>query len=221
VVVYTITNAVNGKIYVGKTVDPIRRWKKHKRWARSKNPSKGMILYAAMKKYGLSSFKFEVVSENMADEAASAMERELIVRFNTRSTQHGYNVTPGGEGNRLSPSAETRAKISAKLKGRSLSAQTRLRVISALKKRDPTIYAKLGEARKGKPRPVHVQEVMRRNNAVGTAVMKARGEQTRTQVLELRSKGLSKREIADCLQLSMVTVYAYTRQPKALAFQNN
>ena len=47
-VVYLITNNVNGKVYVGKTVHTLKeRWRTHLYWA--KRGFKGMVLYSAIR----------------------------------------------------------------------------------------------------------------------------------------------------------------------------
>ncbi len=57
-VIYKITNTINGKAYVGQTVqsNPRARWYQHKENAKKqKHP-----LYCAMRKYGVHNFKFEI-----------------------------------------------------------------------------------------------------------------------------------------------------------------
>ena len=58
--IYKITNTINNKVYIGKTVASIEeRWKEHchdyKRHRCEKRP-----LYAAMRKYGVEHFQIEL-----------------------------------------------------------------------------------------------------------------------------------------------------------------
>lgn len=89
--IYVITNTQNGKQYVGQTNNPHKRWMAHKNQGKiSEYP-----LYRAMRKYGIDSFKFEIIEETTTD---FVNEREVywIKQLNSLSP-NGYNLTPGGE----------------------------------------------------------------------------------------------------------------------------
>ena len=92
--IYKIVNNVNGKMYIGQTVDLSRRKTDHfchLRHNRHFNPH----LQNAWNKYGEENFKFTIIEECDAEEIN---EREIywIKTLNTR-TPNGYNITPGGE----------------------------------------------------------------------------------------------------------------------------
>ncbi len=53
--IYQIPNNINGKIYIGQSIDIKRRWNQHKYGKGS------IILKNAIKKYGINNFKFEVL----------------------------------------------------------------------------------------------------------------------------------------------------------------
>ena len=93
--IYTITNQINGKQYVGKTnlPDPQERWKRHLHDYKAKNKEK-RPLYSAMNKYGVENFVFEVI-----EECDNTEEREKfwIKELNTYGST-GYNATLGGDG---------------------------------------------------------------------------------------------------------------------------
>lgn len=68
-VVYKLTNLVNGKIYVGQTRGSLpKRFRKH--CERANKGAKGK-LYPAMRKYGIINFKPEVLEEIPADKENS------------------------------------------------------------------------------------------------------------------------------------------------------
>jgi group I intron endonuclease len=97
--IYKITNNVNDKIYIGKTeyVKPEERWKQHLREYTRKRCEK-RPLYAAMNKYGIEHFHFEVIEETDNPE-----EREKYWIKNLRTyigfdDCNGYNATLGGDG---------------------------------------------------------------------------------------------------------------------------
>jgi group I intron endonuclease len=94
-IVYLITNKVNGKKYVGQTVQPLKdRWKLHK--SRAKHVYKTAIC-SAIRKYGFSSFSIEVLHECETKEEMGFFEKYYIFFLNT-NPPFGYNLTGGGEG---------------------------------------------------------------------------------------------------------------------------
>lgn len=93
--IYKITNLINGKIYIGKTLDTIeKRWKDHKsdsvRPRCEKRP-----LYSAMNKYGIENFIIEEVEE-CSEKELSEREKYWIEFYH--SFHDGYNATTGGDG---------------------------------------------------------------------------------------------------------------------------
>jgi P2-related tail formation protein len=93
--IYQITNLVNGKIYIGKTVDTIEtRWKKHQTdCCRAKYEHRP--LYQAMKKYGVNNFSVKELEECPVERVN---EREKYWIEALGSYKHGYNATLGGDG---------------------------------------------------------------------------------------------------------------------------
>ena len=91
--IYCIENKVNGKKYIGQSIDIYNRWKKH-----LQNANRGIntILYNAIRKYGKDSFKFYIVQKCDRNEL-SELEIKYISEYNTKSPC-GYNMTDGGEG---------------------------------------------------------------------------------------------------------------------------
>ena len=161
--IYKITNKLNGKVYIGQSIDIDTRWRQHI------NAKDNYAIHNAIKKYGKENFKFEVLLEcpaNMLD----VWERDMIALYDCISPK-GYNLTEGGEGHHLSEetkikisnarkgiprSEETKIKISNAQKGIPLSAETRLKMSEAKKgvKRGPHSEEhkrKISESNKGKP----------------------------------------------------------------------
>lgn len=93
--IYKITNKINGKIYIGKTLDTIEnRWKEHKKdYKRIRNEKRP--LYSAMKKYGIENFEIEEVEKCSID---NINEREVYWIEYYGSFKNGYNATMGGDG---------------------------------------------------------------------------------------------------------------------------
>jgi group I intron endonuclease len=112
-VIYLLTNTVNGKRYVGQTVKTLSaRWSQHKTFAKNGNAGHNECpITRAIRKYGSDAFTAEVVFTCSDKIALNKAEREYIVSFGTKSP-NGYNVTDGGDGvSGWTHSEETRRKI--------------------------------------------------------------------------------------------------------------
>ena len=98
--IYFIENKINGKIYVGKTTDPISRWKTHKsvsRQGKQKYPNKYFVVHAAMAKYGVDNFTFTVAEYYPDNISANEAEKYWIAYLKDFGILL-YNATPGGDG---------------------------------------------------------------------------------------------------------------------------
>jgi len=123
--VYSIFNNLNGKIYIGKTNDPHRRWIKHKTTANCKNAGGRFYLHRAMYKDGVDNFTFTVFQTFEREEDCNAAEIYWIQFFNCRDEKLGYNLTNGGEGvSGRKDSDETREKKRLKAIGRKHTPET-------------------------------------------------------------------------------------------------
>lgn len=102
--IYSITNLVNDKKYIGKTTqsNPYDRWKQHIQLANNKNnlnesnTAHSMPICRAISKYGSDKFKFRVLEE-CDDDKVNEREKHYIEQYNTAEGK-GYNCTYGGEG---------------------------------------------------------------------------------------------------------------------------
>lgn len=93
--IYKITNQINGKIYIGKTLSTIEnRWREH-RHDSIKERCRDRPLYRAMNKYGIESFTIEQVEE-CSPEVVNEREKYWIEYYG--SFKYGYNATTGGDG---------------------------------------------------------------------------------------------------------------------------
>lgn len=127
--IYKITNKVNGKIYIGQSIDIYRRWVQEKEGLCNSH------LLNAFKKYGTDNFIFEILEECCIEELD---EKEIyyISFYNSANPSKGYNKTFGGQENHFL-SDETKRKISVKHKGKHLS-EIAKKKLSKLKKGIPT-----------------------------------------------------------------------------------
>lgn len=90
--IYKITNNVNNKIYIGKTIRSLKvRFKEHLKDSNTEDNK----LYRAMRKYGKENFSIEEIEE-VTKEILSEREKFWIKKYN--SYYNGYNSTFGGDG---------------------------------------------------------------------------------------------------------------------------
>ena len=90
-VIYKWTNKINGKSYIGQTIDEEGRKKDHIRGKYK------CYFHDAIKKYGIENFDYEVI-ERIEESLLSEREIYWINYYDTFN--NGYNLTLGGEGTR-------------------------------------------------------------------------------------------------------------------------
>lgn len=129
--VYKITNLVNQKCYVGQTKakDVKKRWREHSRGLKGKGKRVCPALNAAFIKYGLQSFKFEIICICF-DKARLELEKRYIKKFKSESPS-GYNLNEGGHAPRMN--ADTRAKMSIAQTGKIFTPEHRANLSKAKK----------------------------------------------------------------------------------------
>lgn len=94
--IYSITNLINGKKYIGQTmVDFKQRWDSHKRELKG-NRHANEKLQRAWNKYGEYEFEFKV--EHLCDELDNLNRLEVYYIYKYNSFEDGYNLTIGGDG---------------------------------------------------------------------------------------------------------------------------
>lgn len=129
--VYVWTNKVNGKQYVGMSIEPEVRKKSHLFAIRSGNGC--YAFHNAVRKYGREAFTYEEVfwSDDRQELAAREIA-EIAQRGTFKDPEKGYNLTPGGEGiTDLTP--ESKAKKSASQKATFARPEVKAKKSAALK----------------------------------------------------------------------------------------
>lgn len=94
--VYLVTNKINGKKYVGQTSQVLE-----KRWKRHQYPlcrGRHSYLYSAICKYGVENFSIEPLVIVGTKWEMDFYERSLIKIWDLRNPDKGYNLTDGGGG---------------------------------------------------------------------------------------------------------------------------
>jgi group I intron endonuclease len=160
--IYRITNIVNGKVYIGETrqQDPLKRWALHKQsvnWTRGGCP----LLRAAMLKYGIENFRFEVLIICF-DDALHAMEREYIKKYNS-ITPNGYNILEGGQ-------------CGGGFKGKKHSQETVLKIKENLRLlyADPSLREKLAASARESNKRLNISQLVKSSEKFKKAVTEGR-----------------------------------------------
>lgn len=118
--IYLITNRINGKQYVGQTTSTLE--KRFQRHCWPSTAKSNMPISQAIQKYGKANFSIEILCTCSSQKELDLQEVRLSARLNTFSP-NGYNLRVGtGPG---SMSQETKNKISKSNKGRKVSVEAR------------------------------------------------------------------------------------------------
>lgn len=89
--IYKITNNINGKCYIGQSINPYHRFQAH--YSRAINDCNNSPLHSAIKKYGKQNFSLDII---VWTEDYNNREKELIKKYNSL-VPNGYNICGGGE----------------------------------------------------------------------------------------------------------------------------
>lgn len=99
--IYKIENLINGKIYIGKSVDIAKRFRTHINDSFNENkPEYNHLIHKAIRKYKVENFSFDIIEECDENELNSR-EMYWIHIYDCcvlDDRNKGYNMTRGGEG---------------------------------------------------------------------------------------------------------------------------
>ena len=92
--IYSITNLINGKRYIGQSTNIQQRFVQHRsnlKKGKGENPHS----LNAWNRYGEDNFMFEILL--LCDEEdLDKMEKKFIEQYNTTDREYGYNISDGG-----------------------------------------------------------------------------------------------------------------------------
>ena len=152
--IYEILNTVNGKRYIGQSVDIDRRWKEHRKTLR-KGIARHAYLQAAWNKYGEAAFKFSILV--MCEKNRDALFLYEQQAFNALKPE--YNLAPiAGSNLGVKHRPEVCAAISARMKGKTYAKGTR---------RTPEQCQNISESLIGKKRGPQTPEHLANRKAAG------------------------------------------------------
>ena len=141
-IIYRLHNSINGKSYIGQTIQALMdRVYRH----RSKISKTAISL--AIAKYGFDYFNISILQECQTQDELNVAEEYWIKYLNTLAP-NGYNLKEGG-GSKGKATAETRLKMSIAHKGKTVTEEHRQRTSHFFKGRVPSEkhLAKIAEAR--------------------------------------------------------------------------
>ena len=95
--IYKIENKINGKVYIGQSVNIKKRFIEHRYRAYDTKDEKtfGLYLYCAIRKYGKENFSFSIIEE-CSTEALNEKEIYWIRYYQSNQKEYGYNLSDGG-----------------------------------------------------------------------------------------------------------------------------
>jgi len=134
-IIYTITNLINGKIYVGSTINALwsRRSSHYNSLRKNKHPN--ILLQRAYNKYGENNLILEVLDTTFKG-LHNSLELYWINQLNTLNKSYGYNILIPNKGRlNIKHSQESKDKISISHFGKIISENTRSKMKIAAKER--------------------------------------------------------------------------------------
>ena len=118
--IYKINNLINGKIYIGQSVNIFRRYQEHLRagqpekYSHKKDRDINLPIHKAMQKYGVQNFSLTILEE-CSKEKLDQKEKYWISFYHSNDSKTGYNLTAGGQDNfALKGEKHSQAKLSQK-----------------------------------------------------------------------------------------------------------
>jgi group I intron endonuclease len=130
--VYALVNLVDGKLYVGSSIDLKKRSHDHLYLLR-RNQHPSAYLQYAFNKHGEMAFEMRILQEVASDDDLNSAEQYWMDDLRCYDRRYGYNIDVSADRTIVSP--ETGAKIAAALRGRTISDEHRAKLRQALKGR--------------------------------------------------------------------------------------
>jgi|FreactTroBogLake_1042271.scaffolds.fasta_scaffold03974_2 group I intron endonuclease len=93
-IIYTVTNVVTGKKYVGFTINALKKRKyQHKQKAKHNSP---FVFHKSIRKHGWDNFKWEVIYESWDVEHCLTIMEPFFIQEHNTLVPNGYNSCVGG-----------------------------------------------------------------------------------------------------------------------------
>lgn len=194
--VYKIRNTVDGKVYVGGTVDIQRRKREHF-YRLKKGINTCGRMQAAYNTYGRSAFKFEVIQTLPYGSDIHAVEQKYIDEYRSFDPEYGYNIATKADSTVGVPCSENKkALIGDANRGKKRSDDVKRRLSEITRNRNlkagQEMYRKIAEAAR-----------VRHSTPEGKARARAMGLQNRkytddqvSEMVMMKKSGIPVKEIS-------------------------
>ena len=166
--IYLIKNSVNGRFYIGSSINVKSRWASHKSTLR-RGIHHSPKLQRAWNKYGEDSFEFHLIEIVEDGEDLASSEQRWMDALG--AAVYGYNISPKAGSVFVSSgrplSSEHRAKIGRSRRGKGHSEETRRLMSEKARQRvrapmSAETKQKIGSANKGRKLPPISEETKRK-----------------------------------------------------------
>ena len=152
--IYIIKNIVNGKIYIGSSVNVFKRWTQH-RYKLNKGNHANKHLQRAWNKYGISEFEFSILEliNNPNKEILIELEQKYLDEHKSFNKDVGYNILKKADSSLgVEMTKETKNKLSLIMKEKWSNGEYKQNMIDSFNyKRDNIASAKkISKTRKDK-----------------------------------------------------------------------
>jgi group I intron endonuclease len=170
--IYSYTNLLSGKLYVGQTCQKLERYFRNDVTRSLLGDNRKPHLYNALRKYGAENFRADLLAIATDKVEADAAEQFLIKILATQNNQIGYNIAAGGSGSfgyKRVITEEQREKYRVTSTGRKHSEETKAKISAANKGKSKSTEhrEKLSEAKKGIKLGPRSAEVRKRMSEAG------------------------------------------------------
>ena len=161
--IYIITCTVNGKIYIGSSVNIKRRWSQHVSDLKTRTHD-NCYLQNAWNRHGEKAFKIDALE--LCDKSILVEREQFYLDTMKPFKSRGFNIAITAQKSQLGRpvTPEHRAKISAARKGHSVSEETRAKLSKAQKgvaRHSEETKQKIGAASRGRKKSPETVEKMR------------------------------------------------------------
>lgn len=147
-IVYKVTNKINNKYYIGKTIQDFNRYIKRQISNTNINKQPNRAFYRAIRKYGSDNFEWSILWKGeCSNEWLDELEKYYIYFYDSFG-KNGYNMTEGGEGNinsgKYKRTNNIKEKLSKTLKGRIITKEWKENISKATKGKNNPMFGKCG-----------------------------------------------------------------------------
>lgn len=193
---YCVTNLVNQKIYVGVTAHPSIRWSTHKtiaKRAKENYPDQFQAIHAAISKYGVDNFIFEISKVFSDENEAYNYEFDQIAYMRQLGVPN-YNLAPGGKG---VSAGENHPRFGIKLSSEQIARMSEV-MKGKMAGKDNPMFGK-----------IHSESAKKSISLANTGRVSANRKFSEEQVREIKKlidNGLSSRQIAKMMGVTKKTI---------------